>query len=120
MLEMPPVMEERQEIDEIIEEKEELEQFSESNYVFTDISTSESDRVVQSLLSCKISFSVFFFSFFNFYKSSVTLGQYIAYQKMKIIGRWNLLWEALLRSNKCSIPHSLSPEFVICEEMCSS
>ena len=120
MLEMPPVMEERQEIDEIIEEKEELAQFSESNYVFTDISTSESDRVVQSLLSCKISFSVFFFSFFNFYKSSVTLGQYIAYQKMKISGRWNLLWEALLRSNKCSIPHSLSPEFVICEEMCSS
>ena len=113
-------MEERQEIDEIIEEKEELEQFSESNYVFTDISSSESDRVVQSLLSCKISFSVFFFSFFNFYKSSVTLGQYIAYQKMKIIGRWNLLWEALPRSNKCSIPHSLSPEFVICEEMCSS
>nr|XP_058968608.1 small ribosomal subunit protein mS22-like [Pocillopora verrucosa] len=44
MLEMPPVMEERQEIDEIIEEKEELAQFSESNYVFTDISTSESDR----------------------------------------------------------------------------
>ena len=61
MLEMPPVMEERQEIDEIIEEKEELAQFSESNYVFTDISTSESDRVVQSLLSRKISFSVFFF-----------------------------------------------------------
>lgn len=78
MLEMPPVMEERQEIDEIIEEKEELAQFSESNYVFMDISTSESDRVVQSLLSCKISFSVFFF--FNFYKSSATLGQYIAYQ----------------------------------------
>ena len=118
MLEMPPVMEERQEIDEIIEEKEELVQFSESNYVFTDISTSESDRVVQSLLSCKISFSVFFF--FNFYKSSVTLEKYIAYQKMKIIGCWNLLWEALPRSNKCSIPHSLSPEFVICEEMCSS
>lgn len=115
MLEMPPVMEERQEIDEIIEEKEELAQFSESNYVFTDISTSESDRVVQSLLSCKISFSVFFF--FNF---SVTLEKYIAYQKMKIIGCWNLLWEALPRSNKCSIPHSLSPEFIICEEMCSS
>ena len=56
-------MEERLEIDEIIEEKEELAQFSESNYVFTDISTSESDRVVQSLLSCKISFSVFFFFF---------------------------------------------------------
>lgn len=118
MLEMPPVMEERQEIDEIIEEKEELAQFSESNYVFTDISTSESDRVVQSLLSCKISFSLFFF--FNFYKSSVTLEKHIAYQKMKIIGCWNLLWEALPRSNKCSIPHSLSPEFVICEEMCSS
>ena len=79
MLEMPPVMEERQEIDEIIEEKEELAQFSESNYVFTDISTSEYDRVVQSLLSCKISFSVLFF-FFNFFKISVTLGQYIAYQ----------------------------------------
>ena len=78
MLEMPPVMEERQEIDEIIEEKEELAQFSESNYVFTDISTSEYDRVVQSLLSCKISFSVCFF--FNFFKISVTLGQYIAYQ----------------------------------------
>ncbi|XP_022793485.1 28S ribosomal protein S22, mitochondrial-like [Stylophora pistillata] len=44
MLEMPPVMDEREEIDEIIEENEELAQFSESNYVFTDISTSESDR----------------------------------------------------------------------------
>ena len=115
MLEMPPVMEERQEIDEIIEEKEELAQFSESNYVFTDISTSESDMVVQSLLSYKI---IIFF--LNFYKSSVTLEKYIAYQKMKIIGCWNLLWEALPRSNKCSIPRSLSPEFVICKEMCSS
>ena len=50
MLEMPPVMEERQEINEIIEENEELAHFSDSNYVFTDISTSESDRVRKSFL----------------------------------------------------------------------
>ena len=50
MLEMPPVMEERQEINEIIEENEELAHFSDSSYVFTDISTSESDRVRKSFL----------------------------------------------------------------------
>ena len=42
---MPPVMDERQEINEVIEQNDELAHFSESNFVFTDISTSENDRV---------------------------------------------------------------------------
>ena len=42
---MPPVMDERQEINETVEENDELAHFSEQNYVFTDISTSVSDRV---------------------------------------------------------------------------
>ena len=42
---MPPVMEERQEIEEVVEENKDLAHFSESSYVFTDISTSVSDRV---------------------------------------------------------------------------
>ena len=42
---MPPVMDERQEINEVIEENDELAQFSESNFVFTDISTNVNDRV---------------------------------------------------------------------------
>ena len=42
---MPPIMDERQEINEIIEENEELAHFSESNFVFTDVSTSANDRV---------------------------------------------------------------------------
>ena len=45
VLEMPPVMDERQEINEVIEQNDELAHFSESNFVFTDISTSENDRV---------------------------------------------------------------------------
>jgi len=44
LLEMPPVMEERQEINEVIEQNDDLAHFSESSYVFTDISTSVSDR----------------------------------------------------------------------------
>ncbi|XP_020630517.1 28S ribosomal protein S22, mitochondrial-like [Orbicella faveolata] len=44
VLEMPPVMDERQEINEVIEENDELAHFSESNFVFTDISTSVDDR----------------------------------------------------------------------------
>ncbi|KAL9971025.1 hypothetical protein ACROYT_G023502, partial [Oculina patagonica] len=44
VLEMPPVMDERQEINEIIEENDELAHFSESIFVFTDISTSVNDR----------------------------------------------------------------------------
>ena len=49
---MPPVMDERQEINEVIEENEELAHFSESNFVFTDISTSENDRVRTNFLYC--------------------------------------------------------------------
>ena len=52
VLEMPPVMDERQEINEVIEENEELAHFSESNFVFTDISTSENDRVRTNFLYC--------------------------------------------------------------------
>ncbi|KAJ7393225.1 28S ribosomal protein S22, mitochondrial [Desmophyllum pertusum] len=44
VLEMPPVMDERQEINETVEENDELAHFSEQNYVFTDISTNVSDR----------------------------------------------------------------------------
>ena len=47
---MPPVMDERQEINEVIEENDELAHFSESNFVFTDISTSETDRVRNKFL----------------------------------------------------------------------
>lgn len=79
MLEMPPVMEEREDIDEIIEENEELAQFSESNYVFTDISRSESDRVTQGLLSCKMYFSIF--HFYYLYILSITLAQYFAIER---------------------------------------
>ena len=42
---MPPVMGERQEINEVLEENDELACYSESCYVFTDISTSVCDRV---------------------------------------------------------------------------
>lgn len=42
---MPPVMEERQEIDEVLEENKDIAHFSESSYVFTDISTSVCNRV---------------------------------------------------------------------------
>ena len=50
---MPPVMDERQEINEVIEENDELAHVSESNFVFTDISTSEDDRVRNKCLhSC--------------------------------------------------------------------
>lgn len=45
LLEMPPVMEERQEINEVLEQNDELACYSESRYVFTDISTSVCDRV---------------------------------------------------------------------------
>ena len=45
LLEMPPVMEERQEINEVLEQNDELACYSESHYVFTDISTSVCDRV---------------------------------------------------------------------------
>ncbi|XP_074625527.1 small ribosomal subunit protein mS22-like [Acropora palmata] len=44
LLEMPPVMEERQEIHEVLEQNDELACYSESRYVFTDISTSVCDR----------------------------------------------------------------------------
>jgi len=47
---MPPVMDERQEINEVIEENDELAHFSESNFVFTDISTSVDDRVRHKFL----------------------------------------------------------------------
>ena len=47
---MPPVMDERQEINEVIEENDELAHFSESNFVFTDISTSVDDRVRNKFL----------------------------------------------------------------------
>ena len=47
---MPPVMDERQEINEVIEESDELAHFSESNFVFTDISTSVDDRVRHKFL----------------------------------------------------------------------
>ena len=47
---MPPVMDERQEINEVIEENDELAHFSESNFVFTDISTSVDDRVRNKLI----------------------------------------------------------------------
>jgi len=49
LLEMPPVMEERQEINEVIEQNDDLAHFSESSYVFTDISTSVSDRVRETV-----------------------------------------------------------------------
>ena len=42
---MPPVMEERQEIDELLEENKDIAHFSESSYVFTDISNSVCNRV---------------------------------------------------------------------------
>lgn len=42
---MPPVMEERQEIDEVLEENKDIAHFSESSYVFTDISSSVCNRV---------------------------------------------------------------------------
>ena len=42
---MPAMMEERQEIDEVLEENKDIAHFSESNYVFTDISTSVCNRV---------------------------------------------------------------------------
>ena len=42
---MPPVLEERQEIDEVLEENKDIAHFSESSYVFTDISTSVCNRV---------------------------------------------------------------------------
>lgn len=88
MLEMPPVMEEREEIDEIIEENEELAQFSESNYVFTDISTSESDRVIQGLLSCKTCFSIFhFYYFLHPYHFSCTI---CCHRKMKELDRYTV------------------------------
>ena len=38
-------MDERQEINDTIEQIDELAHFSESHFVFTDISTSENDRV---------------------------------------------------------------------------
>ena len=50
MLEMPPVMDERQEINEVVEQNDDMAHFSESSYVFTDISTSVSDRVRQTIL----------------------------------------------------------------------
>ena len=43
-------MDERQEINEVIEENDELAHFSESNFVFTDISTSVDDRVRNKLI----------------------------------------------------------------------
>ncbi|KAK2556394.1 28S ribosomal protein S22, partial [Acropora cervicornis] len=46
LLEMPPVMEERQEIHEVLEQNDELACYSESRYVFTDISTSVCDRIM--------------------------------------------------------------------------
>ena len=42
---MPPVMEERQEIDEVLEENKDIAHFSDSSYVFTDISSSVCNRV---------------------------------------------------------------------------
>ncbi|XP_031556842.1 28S ribosomal protein S22, mitochondrial-like [Actinia tenebrosa] len=44
LLDMPPVMEERQEIDEVIDIDERLSGYDTANYVFTDISTSVDDR----------------------------------------------------------------------------
>ncbi|CAH3038876.1 unnamed protein product [Porites lobata] len=44
LLQMPPVMEERREIDEVLEENKDIAHFSESSYVFTDISTSVCNR----------------------------------------------------------------------------
>ncbi|XP_068700210.1 small ribosomal subunit protein mS22-like [Montipora foliosa] len=44
LLEMPPVMDERQEINEILGQNDELANYSESRYIFTDISTSACDR----------------------------------------------------------------------------
>jgi len=63
---MPPVMEERQEIDEVLEENKDIAHFSESSYVFTDISTSVCNRV--RLMITEVLFlgdsSVFFIYFF--------------------------------------------------------
>ena len=50
LLEMPPVMDERQKINEVLEQNDELAHFSESSFVFTDISTSVSDRVREIFL----------------------------------------------------------------------
>ena len=47
---MPPVMDERQQINEVVEQNDDMAHFSESSYVFTDISTSVSDRVRQTIL----------------------------------------------------------------------
>ena len=49
LLQMPPVMEERQEINEVLEENKDIGHFSESSYVFTDISTSVCNRVRSAL-----------------------------------------------------------------------
>lgn len=53
LLEMPPVMEERGEIDEELEQNDDLAHYSESSYVFTDISISVSDRVSDLYLCCQ-------------------------------------------------------------------
>ena len=50
VLEMPPVVDVRQEINEVMEKNDELAHFSESNFVFTDISTSVDDRVRHKFL----------------------------------------------------------------------
>ena len=52
---MPPVMTERKEIDMVLGEDSQIDGHDESNFVFTDISTSTNDRVSQSfgiLRSC--------------------------------------------------------------------
>ena len=47
---MPPVMDERQEINDVLEQNEDLAHFSESSFVFTDVSTSVLDRVRETSL----------------------------------------------------------------------
>ena len=48
------MMDERQEINEVLEEKSELSHISQSNFVFTDISASQSDRVSYNFLSSSL------------------------------------------------------------------
>ena len=49
LLQMPPVMDEREEIYEVLENDNRLESFDQSSFVFTDISTSVTDRVCTAI-----------------------------------------------------------------------
>ena len=64
---MPPVMTERKEIDMVLREDPQIDGHDESNFVFTDISTSTNDRVSQSFCTlrpflCEAGWSVTFAS----------------------------------------------------------